>query len=282
MGGAGGTTGGSSAAGAGGTSGAGNSGTGGLAGDFGSAGTSGGSIGGVGGPGIAGAGGGSTGGTGGTNRGGAGGANLTGAGGTSVAGAGGTGIGGVGGQAGGGGAGPQLVTIEIVQCLIGPGKSDGTEWDFSASIPQPVTTGLAAALGAQGAGPIINFLGTAAVQALSKPDPMGWVELDWNGAGFDPDLAIILADADTNMENTFQPLWLNARGWRSVPLTSSTMVRVTLIDEDLIDDDDAIGVATISGSQIQGALAAGGTQWIRVEQMTLNQLLAIGIQVTPG
>lgn len=173
------------------------------------------------------------------------------------------------------------MTIEILQCLIGPGKSDGTEWDFSAPIPQTVTTGLATALGAPGVGPIINYLGTAAVQALSKPDPMGWAELDWNGSGFDPDLEIILADVDTNMENTFQPLWLNVRGWRAVPLTTATMVRVTLFDEDLADHD-AIGVATISGPQIQAALAAGGTYWIRVEQMTVNQLLAIGIQVTPG
>lgn len=59
------------------------------------------------------------------------------------------------------------------------------------------------------------------------------------------------------------------------------MVRVTLLDEDLVNDD-AIGAATVSGTQIQAALAAGGTYWVRVEGMTFMQLLAIGIQVTPG
>ena len=256
--GAGGTV--SSTAGAGGMS-AGNSGAGGVAGSLGSAGT-----------GMAGFGGASAAGIGGSNGG---------RGGTSVAGAGGTNVGGAGGQAGHGGAGTQLATIEIIQCLIGPGKSDGSGWDFNEPIPQSVTTALATALMAPDVGPLINFIATSAVQALSKPDPIGLIELNWDGTGFDSDLQIVLADINTNMEDTFQPLWLNVRGWRSVPLSLATMVRVTLLDEDLLNHD-AIGVATISGAQIQAAFAAGGTYWIRVEQMTLNQLLAIGIQVTPG
>ena len=201
---------------------------------------------------------------------------------TGAAGAPASGSGGVGGGAGGpgtGGAATPLVTIEVVQCLIGPGKSDGTEWDYDGEIPQTVTTGLATVLGQPGVGPIINFLASSAVTALSKPDPYGWAEIATNGSGFDPANRIVLADTTTNMEDTFQPLWLNVRGWRSVPLSSSTMVRVTLLDEDLVHDD-AIGIATIPGTQLQAALAAGGTYWVRVEQMTQNQLLAIGVQVT--
>ena len=176
-------------------------------------------------------------------------------------------------------ASPPLVTIEVVQCLIGPGKSDGTEWDYDGEIPQTVTTGLATVLGQPGVGPIINFLASSAVTALSKPDPYGWAEIATNGSGFDPANQIVLADTTTNMQDTFQPLWLNVRGWRSVLLSSSTMVRVTLLDEDLVNDD-AIGIATIPASQLQAALAAGGTYWVRVDQMTQNQLLAIGVQVT--
>jgi hypothetical protein len=144
-----------------------------------------------------------------------------------------------------------------------------------------VTNGLAAALALPGTGPIINFLATDAVQALSKPDPFGFADLAANGGGFNPSNQIQLATIETNMEDTFQPLWLNTRGWRSVPLSASTMVRVTLLDEDVVDDD-GIGIATISGAQIQAAMNAGGTYWIRVEEMTANQLLAIAIQVTPG
>jgi hypothetical protein len=59
------------------------------------------------------------------------------------------------------------------------------------------------------------------------------------------------------------------------------MVRVSLQDEDLLDAD-SIGTATVSSAQIQAALVAAGTYWVRVEEMTFKQLLAIGIQVTPA
>jgi hypothetical protein len=81
------------------------------------------------------------------------------------------------------------------------------------------------------------------------------------------------------MEDTFQPLWLGIRGWSMVPLSTSLKVRVRLVDEDLVNHD-AIGAATISYTEIVNALAAGGTYWVRVENQTLRQLLAIGIQVT--
>lgn len=175
----------------------------------------------------------------------------------------------------------QLVHVEIIQCLIGPSKSDGTEWDFSAKVPASTTTALASALGLPGVGPIINFLATPSIAALSKPDPYGIAELDWNGTGFDPARTIILADPTNNMDNTFQPLWLGTRGWASLPLSAPLMIRLTLMDEDLIYDD-AIGVATISGAEIRAAFAAGGTYWVRTDEMTIKQILAIGIQVTPA
>jgi hypothetical protein len=175
----------------------------------------------------------------------------------------------------------QLVDVEIIQCLIGPSKSDGTEWDFDAKVPASATTALASALGFAGVGPIINFLATPTIAALSKPDPYGIAELDWNGTGFDPARSIVLADPANNMENTFQPLWLGTRGWASLPLSAPLMIRVTLMDEDLVYDD-AIGVATISGAQVRAAFAAGGTYWVRTDEMTVRQILAIGIQVTPA
>jgi hypothetical protein len=173
----------------------------------------------------------------------------------------------------------QFVNIEIIQCLVGPSKSDGTEWDFSATVSSSVTTALASALDLAGIGPILNFLATPSIKALSKPDPYGSAELGWVGSGFDPTLTIVLADTTNNMDDTFQPLWLGTRGWAGVSLSSSLMVRLTLFDEDLVYDD-AIGVATISGAQIKAALAAGGTYWVRTDEMTVKQLLAIGIQVT--
>jgi hypothetical protein len=167
--------------------------------------------------------------------------------------------------------------------LIASHKSDGTEWDgLGGQVPSGVISGLATALASPGVGAILAFLASPEVQgALSKPDPLGDAELDWNGTGFDPRNQITLADEVTNMEDTFTPLWLGTRGWASVPLSSAVRVRVRLLDEDLVNDD-AIGEAIITSAEIQAAWTAGVTYWVRVEDQTLDRLLAIAIQVTPG
>lgn len=173
---------------------------------------------------------------------------------------------------------PKYVNVEIIQSLIGPSKSDGYEWDgLGAPVTSAVIEGLTVALGYPGVSKLAAYFATPAVQSLSKPDPFGTADLDWNGGGFG--YGIILADINTNMEDTFQPLWLGVRGWSMVPLSTSLKVRVRLLDEDLANHD-AIGEATISYAEILNALAAGGTYWVRVENQTLRQLLAIGIQVT--
>jgi hypothetical protein len=200
----------------------------------------------------------------------------SGAGGNAVAGTGGSGGSAAAGS--GGGSGQQYVAIEVLQSLIGPAKTDGTEWDgLGDQVTSDVISGLTTALGFPGVSSLVAYFATPAVQALSKPDPFGYISLDIGNGSFG--FQIMLADYNTNMEDTFQPSWLGTRGWSMVPLKSNLRVRVLLLDEDLVNDD-AIGEATISGADIQAALTSGGTFWVRVETQTLRTILAIAIQVS--
>ena len=173
---------------------------------------------------------------------------------------------------------PSYVNIDILSALLGPSKSDGTSWDESPTVPSSITDGLALALEAPGTGPILNFMASAAVQALSKPDPIGGGQLD-QGTGFDPTLNIELANETNNTEDTFEPTWPGPPGWRSVRLSSALKLRMTIRDEDLVYNDD-VGVATVTYADVVAAWIDGRTYWVRVDSQTNNQLLAVAIQVT--
>lgn len=200
-----------------------------------------------------------------------------------VGGAGGAAAGGAGGT-GGGVANPTFVNIEVISILAGPGKVDGTQWDDTDKVPQEVWDGLAAALGFPGAGKVLDFMESAAAQSLNKPDPYGMAELDWAGTGFDPKFNMALGTVDNNTEDTFLPIWpqisgYGMPGWHKVYFTMDLKVRITLWDEDLVNDDD-MGILTLDGSAIGAAWEAGGTYWVRVENQTQKQVLAVALQVT--
>jgi len=239
-----------------------------------------------------------TGGTGGTagaggtpNSGGTGGteaatAGAGGNGGSSLAGTGGMAASGgdAGSTAGTGGEGalpnlPITVGIELLGALIGPGKSDGTQWDGTDTVPPEVLELVATAAGVPGAGALLGVVQDAAYQALSKPDPFGVAELNWDGTQFDPDLDLVLADIETNDDDTFQPLWPSPTpSWSDVPFDPGVQVRVTLHDEDLTDHD-AIGIATINYDDLVEAWLAQDSHWIRVDDQTQGQLFALQVQV---
>jgi hypothetical protein len=164
---------------------------------------------------------------------------------------------------------PPYVNIDIISALLGPSKSDGTSWDVSSTVPASVTDALAVALEAPGTGPILNFMATATVQALSKPDPIGTAQLD-EGTGFDPTLNIELANEEDNTEDTFEPTWPGPPGWRSVKLSADLKVRLTIEDEDLVYNDD-VGVATVTYTEIVAAWVDGRTYWVRVDKQTNKQ-----------
>lgn len=173
-------------------------------------------------------------------------------------------------------AAPGYVNIEIISALLGPSKSDGTPWDGTGNVPSSVTDGLALALKVPGMGDILNFMASSAVQALSKPDPLGTAQIDMGG-GFGN--VITLANLNNNTEDTFEPTWPGQPGWLSVSFSMALKVRVDVKDEDLLNDDD-VGVATINGNDLYQAWLDGRTYWVRVEGQTYNQLLAVAVQVT--
>lgn len=178
---------------------------------------------------------------------------------------------------------PDSVTIEMLGALIGPGKSDGTEWDGPGKIPDDVVTGLATALGSPEIAPILNFAQGAAYQALSKPDPYGIAQLNWDGSGFDPAQTISLATVDNNRQDTFTPDWpMDASGalpgWATVPFTPDLQIRVDLDDEDLTAPDH-IGTVTIDFPDLKKAWESKKSYWILTGDPT-KQLLAVQVQVT--
>jgi hypothetical protein len=175
---------------------------------------------------------------------------------------------------------PSIVAIDMLGALIGPCKSDHTEWDSTGPVPSAIIDGLATAAGQPEVGPLLDFMQQSAINALSKPDPYGIAEMDPDGSGFDPKLTITLATTADNTQDTFQPDWPPPTpGWRSVPFGPGLEVRVTLQDEDLVNPDD-IGKATIKYEDLLAAWKAKDSHWVRVDGQTNKQLLAVQVQVS--
>ncbi len=78
---------------------------------------------------------------------------------------------------------------------------------------------------------------------VAKPDPYGWIELAIGGI-YDPSLTGTPGTTSTNLEDTFTPAFPGG-GYINVPMDSGLRLRVTLFNEDLINDD-SIGTAEIN------------------------------------
>ena len=99
--------------------------------------------------------------------------------------------------------------------------------------------------------------------------------------GFLAEYQIVLADKTNNWEDTFTPTFLNGNGgWTGVPFTEQTRIRVTLEDLDL-QNDDPIGTAIINYGDLVEAWAENTKFWINVATQTQNQLLFLGVVVSP-
>jgi hypothetical protein len=171
---------------------------------------------------------------------------------------------------------PDAVSVRVVDAVIGPGKSDGTQWDGWGNLPTGMASDLATVVGAGIKTKIVEWVLNAAVQALEKPDPYGWAEIDI-GTGYELD--VWLADWKNNTEDTFTPIWPDGGGgWDNVPFSEPTRIRVTLIDEDLTSDDD-IGVAVLNFDDLLEAWADGSKYYVITGDQTNNQLLMVGVEV---
>jgi len=187
------------------------------------------------------------------------------------------------GMAGQGGTPPTLptiVSIEVTGILIGPGKVDGTQWDLSEPVPEEVLEALAAALGYPGMGQVLDVVQGAAYQALSKPDAFGVANLNPDGRGFDALFDVALAGINDNTEDSFTPNWpMPFPGWQDLPFEPGLAIRVNVRDEDIALHDD-IGTATLNYDDLLEAWLAQDSHWIRVEDQTNEQLIAVQVQVS--
>jgi hypothetical protein len=171
-------------------------------------------------------------------------------------------------------------SVAIVGALIGPGKNNGAEWDFSlgkgdavakvaddvatilATIGEP-NSALAAKAAAVMAGPV--------AASLEAPDVYGRAEL------FIGNKRVSTREL-AKRNNSFTPQWGSTAEWVRVDLRYAH-VRITLIDSD-DDANDNVGVIDIDGATlIQAASEPGGRLAFRAAEQTHRQVLFLDLTV---
>lgn len=160
--------------------------------------------------------------------------------------------------------------------------ADGRRWDGPDLTPSQVTelANLAALLAQQPQyGDVAGFIANLAIAAYAPPDPFGVAELAWNGP-FDASLTQALASTETNVEDTLTPQWPGPPfpGWTSVPTSATLRVRVTLQDEDLVNDD-LIGTVELNEAALREAYNVGGVYGVPVFGQGAQQILFVTVSV---
>ena len=171
--------------------------------------------------------------------------------------------------------GTRMATIEVVDAVISPGKSNHTVWDAVGTVPNDVWSGLATALAAsEPFGAVTGFLNTQS-PLIPRPDPFGTATLLSTYSAEDG-VDSPLATNDNNLQDTFTPTWPTRSHWEDVALTSDLRVRVSLTDEDL-SEHDPIGVVELSSHDIDAAIAAGQVLHVKVSGQATGQILFVGL-----
>jgi hypothetical protein len=175
-------------------------------------------------------------------------------------------------DAGGGG---RLVTVEIVDAVIAPGKHDGTDWDGLGSVDPSVSQAITVALvGPNPLADVLSALTNPALAAVDKPDPYGSAQLTVYGMITD---WVALATSDDAVPNTFTPIWPYDWHYQNIPIDTDVRIRIDLWDKDLIDDDP-IGSVVVNSNDLKAALAAQKKLEVQVSDQS-DQLLFVGINV---
>lgn len=170
---------------------------------------------------------------------------------------------------------PPFVNVEVRGALIGPSKFGGAAWDGLGRLDDSDQQGLARALAAvEPYAAVLSFFANPALAALERPEPSGHVRAAVNG------VVVQQLDLPLAQHDTLTPLWNNARITR-VPLVVDTRLEIELYDKDLVNDD-AMGAATITASDMTAALRVGTVHHVRVAEQTNNQVLFIDISVEPA
>jgi hypothetical protein len=157
---------------------------------------------------------------------------------------------------------PTHVQLSIVDATYGLGLVDGTQWDGCGKIPPGLVADVARLLATDVPfGPVVDFIAREANHALAPPDPIGWAEIHTTrGQAFGERVA--LRDGNRAVQDSFTPIWSAMPGWRHVELTDETRVRISLRDEDLVEDDPA-GVVEFDQRvlRLRQALESGRYLW---------------------
>jgi len=163
---------------------------------------------------------------------------------------------------------PTTVRVEILSAVIGPGKSDGTQWDGNGAVDAGLVAWLADAAGLP-ATKIIEKVAEALFQAMSKPDPIGFAEID-RGHGWAERQDFL------KTQDSFQPNFEPSPVFSNVVL-ASTSIKVTLLDSDLAYDDD-IGVVVLPAFLLEQVWLVGDA-WVNTAGQTNGQLLLLRVVV---
>jgi mRNA interferase MazF len=175
----------------------------------------------------------------------------------------------------------RFATVLIEDAVIGPGKVDHSAWDPGVAVPDQVFTDLATALGAANpvaaalsvlGGPLLN----GAISASQKPDVYGTMRMDGFGT---IGTELWLAAREERTEDSFTPAFPSPRGYKDIPIDADVRLRVHLVDADLLDSDDEVGIAVVNAADMRAALAAQKKYQVQVSNQTSNQILFIGISV---
>lgn len=177
--------------------------------------------------------------------------------------------------------------VRVVGATLGPGKSDGTQWDCSigtCGVTPEILTNLAQTLAGPEAGLVVKvglLLSGDGVQALGKPDAFGTAEL--NAKSLKEALKIGLGtEARTEVQDNFQPVWAQGTLFTKVPLDDDLRININLTDADIQNNDD-IGQVELNKKDLQAALDANGVYQVPVFSQSPSpsrpQIIFIGISV---
>jgi hypothetical protein len=167
---------------------------------------------------------------------------------------------------------PAFVAVEFRGALIAPTKVNGAPWDGPGPLDASAATLIAKALaGADPYDAALSVLANPAIAALDKPEPFGDARVMNAGA------VLLHVPLQTSERDTLTPIWNSATAPR-VPLAPSTRIEITLLDKDL-EFDDAMGVATVTESDLVAALRAGTVYHVPLAEQTHNQVLFLDLSV---
>jgi len=177
------------------------------------------------------------------------------------------------------GGSSRLVSVRIIDAVVGPGKQDGTQWDAANAIPDSLKKAILTALvGPNPYNDVIVAFADPLLSSLDKPDPIGTAQLTAFGMTLAPNV-LAKDPAPSTSKDTFTPTWPPDWQYVNIPIDTDVRITIRLEDSDLVVNDP-IRPAEINSTDLKAALAAQKKWNVKVADQTSNELLFVGISVT--